>query len=1110
MLSVLKAAWRVVARRAIADKAILFASFATILLAITLMSAGPIYADAVTISSLRRALADAPVTESNLAVVGRVAADDYAASDEQVFGLIEDSFEAIGGQVFRRGTSDSQSLLLPGDHEADLVVFRFLTGIEEKASLVDGSWPDPGSAQFQVAVSEPVANALGLEVGSRFAVEGRRQGATRNRVVVSGVYRVDDATDPYWLEDQLDLAGSVPATSYTTYGPLVVAPETFFTRLDQETFEVRWSAFPNHGQIRVEDVTPMVSHLDGLDNRLNSTRELGNLMQVETGLGDILRDTRQSQLVTRSAVLILTIQLAVLAGYALFLASGLLADTRDVETSTLRARGASSGQLLAMSVMEGSLVVLPALALAPFLAAWALRAFNSVGPLAGIGLGIEPAITPSAWALAIIAAIGCMVALVVPSYRSARRSGNVRADRARQSSTGLARRAGVDIALIVIAALGLWQLARYGAPITRDVQGRLGIDPLLVAAPALALLAGTVLALRALPLLARIGELAVARGKHLVASMGIWHLGRQSRRYARSALLLILAVAIGTFALSYDATWQTSQRDQAEFFTGSDVRVAPDLRVGESIPGFALLDAYSQLDGEQLTVPVSETTGELDALSRPIRYLMMRPEETAKLIRFRPDQASEPIDQLLQLTTASRPEPGGVTVPGSPETAAVTVSATAGPIPPEFASERSTVWDLAPTLRLVFADANQIPFRVDMGRLDLSGGPVRLVAPIGHTTPSGESFAPSYPLRLVGIEVRELVPISPYQRDLTVEVADVEVEDEGSWASIDLPDPGEMAASASTIPMADEVSTIGVTSGEGAGVVARINTGSVIAFNRPSSYFMVWTDPPPEVNEIPVLAADALLDELGLRVGDTLPLAGLTGFDGQGVVVGEIDTFPTIDPAEVHPVVLDYATYLAATFGPGVLPPDPEAYWLSVDDTALETTANRLRNTPFQSTEVVTRDEALTRLASDPVSLGTIGSLMMGLVAAAVLAAIGFLVNVVVSTRERLGQFALMRAIGLSTRQLLSWVTLENGITVVFALVFGTLLGLVLSDIVLPLTTVTQQATEVVPELVVVHPWAQIAVIQGVVVASLGVAVFLVARILSRLQLAALLRAGEE
>ncbi|MBD2818379.1 hypothetical protein ID867_13065 [Streptomyces parvulus] len=67
--------------------------------------------------------------------------------------------------------------------------------------------------------------------------------------------------------------------------------------------------------------------------------------------------------------------------------------------------------------------------------------------------------------------------------------------------------------------------------------------------PALALLAGTVLVLRLLPLVARAAERAAAGGRGLTAALAGRQLSRRPMRGAGPVLLLVLAVALGTMAI---------------------------------------------------------------------------------------------------------------------------------------------------------------------------------------------------------------------------------------------------------------------------------------------------------------------------------------------------------------------------------------------------------------------------------------------------------------------------------------------------------------------------------------------------------------------------------
>lgn len=1112
MSSILKAAWRVVVRRAGADRAILAAIFATTVLAVALMAAGPIYADATTSASLRRTLIDAPVEDASVVIETRVEPATYGEADEDAATAIADAFSSIGVDLFRRGTSDSyetQGLELATD--SDLVVFRSYTGFESRAELLTGEWPVTSSDPIEIAVPATVAERLGIESGSRFEVASRANASDTFQVEVTGIYEITDATDPYWLNDEMDLEGRIESTSFTTHGPLVVTSETYFSTVARGSAKLRWSAFPHHDQIAVDDVRRIVGDIGGLDARLNTGRELGNQMQVSTGLDGILRSTQRALLVTRSAVLTVSIQLAVLAGYALLLAAGLLADTREIESSTMRSRGASTGQLVMMAVMEGLLLAVPALIIGPPLAAFALRAFNVIGPLAEIDLGITPLTSPSAWLLATLAALGCVAALVVPAYMATRRGGNIRARRSREPA-GAIRQTGLDLALVAVAALGVWQLSRYGASLTSTVRGRLGIDPLLVAAPALALLAGSILALRVLPLIARIAERGAGRSRSLTGPLGIWHLSRQPRRYSRSALMLILALAIGVFALTYESTWRTSQGDQAAFDVGADIAVYPSQRAGDSLPPQVLADAYRRVEGQQRSAASLRAAGEVFGVDEPVEFLLIDSGTAGEVLEFRRDQATRPLTQLLDDLNSGRPQVPGIEIPGDPTYLSITAGIEIEP--PELSPEvdlstiQSSLYSFEPTLRLVLMDSRDLSFRLDFGAVSIGDNPVEMRARLSSPDGDGGEFLPEYPLRLVGLELRGLAPFPGLGQKANLTIHEVASSGSGStWTPLDLT-ASTLTTGFSDLRLADEAPIIALIGSSP--MVARLFTGTTTAQSRQPVYHAIWMGELPVVDTVPVLAGAGLTEVLDLGVGDPIPIDDLPNSSAQGTIVGEIESFPTVDPGEAHPVVLDLATYHALMLGPGSLPPPPTSFWLDLRGDAGAEATSQLLNPPFESAQVVSRENELNELILDPVSLGTIGSLLAGLVAATILAGIGFLVNVVVSGRDRLGQFALMKAVGLKTKEVRKWVSVENGVTVLFAIVSGVLLGLGLAVLILPLTAITQEAGVVTPPLLVRVPWPAVLALIAIVVMLLVAAGIIVTRMVRRLSLAGLLRGGDE
>ena len=120
-----------------------------------------------------------------------------------------------------------------------------------------------------------------------------------------------------------------------------------------------------------------------------------------------------------------------------------------------------------------------------------------------------------------------------------------------------------------LAVVALLQLRLYGAPLTRNARGTLGVDPLLVAAPGdRAGRAARCSRSGSCPGSPSSRERVLARARGLVASLGGRQLARRPLRYTRAALLLILAAALGTFASAHAATWTRSQADQAAWTAG--------------------------------------------------------------------------------------------------------------------------------------------------------------------------------------------------------------------------------------------------------------------------------------------------------------------------------------------------------------------------------------------------------------------------------------------------------------------------------------------------------------------------------------------------------------
>ncbi len=565
--------WRAVIHRARAEWPVEAAAFLLLLCATTLLATGALYGDTVALGGLRRAFLDAdPVARS---VIVRTSARGSALTtiDQAVGPEVRRAIASSGGEVALvvRSASLAPAGLDAADAPKNLTRLAAFEGIADHADLLAGRWPDAGRKPVEAALSEGAAAELGLAVGQEVTLAAGIGEETTVPVEVVGIWR-PHRDDVYWLGDPLDLDGIATAGDRTTRGPYVVASEDLAGGVVPGSLELRWRGLPDPDGLRVAAIDELGLDVAGLADRIRALPGLRDAA-VSSGLPEILASVERAILVSRSTVTLLTIQFAVLAGYAVLLVGGMMVDRRRAEAALYRSRGATTGHLAALSLGEAVLLAIPAIVLAPVAAVGLVRLIGSLGPLAGTDVAARVGVTPGTIVAALIAGVGGVLVLTLPSLSLGGPIAGVRASLGRQVGRTLPQRLGLDLVLVALAVVALWQLSLYGAPITRNARGILGLDPLLVAAPAIGLLAGAVVATRLVPRLAEIGERIAGRRRGVVPSLGARQLARRPLRYTRSALLLILAAALGTFAATSAATWTRSQADQAAYRAAGDIRL---------------------------------------------------------------------------------------------------------------------------------------------------------------------------------------------------------------------------------------------------------------------------------------------------------------------------------------------------------------------------------------------------------------------------------------------------------------------------------------------------------------------------------------------------------
>ncbi|MFE5256296.1 FtsX-like permease family protein [Streptomyces coelicoflavus] len=1049
--------------RARAHRLLLAAALLTVLLTTTVLATLTAYSGTVGDAALRHSLADARTgADAALVVKADVPAGQWPAADATVRRGAATTFDGLPLTVRTLVRSGPYalpvSLRAPTERSGDPDLTFFAALDPTQVRVEEGRMPVAGAAGGPIEVAVPVAAAerVGVGTGDRLTLTDRLDGPAV-RVVVSGLYRPVDTGSPYWRLD--DLAGrGVKQGGFTTYGPLL-APPGVLSGGRVSAGSSGWLVRADYASLTTGRTRALGEAARGGTAWLREQPVLSGTTAATTELPAILDRLDRSLVVSRSTLLVIAAQLVVLAAGALLLVARLLSVERAGELRLLRARGASRARLAAGSALEALLLAVPALVCAPLLAGPLIRLMAGQGALSRTGLGREAAAGGSGtvWLVATVAALGCTLAVTLPALTLAPEDGGGRS----RAVPGLLR-AGADVGLLVLAGIAYWQLDRQTSAAgtdDADAPGALGVDPLFVVTPTLALLAGTVLALRLLPLVARLAERRAASGRGLAAALAGWQLSRRPARGAGPVLLLVLAVALGTMAIGQGASWSRSQDDQADFRTGAPIRV-----LASGTAGPDRTDRIAGVAGVREVAPAARSEVPLSG-DRTATVLALDTAHAADTMLLRPDLADRSPHGLLSGMAPGRPS-NGARIPAGTARLALTATLTVpGPGSPSAGSSSADVTVTA-------EDRWGTPYRLGAGALAADGREHTL----GLDAPAG-------PLTLTGVEFTVVQPEDRNEEHrLTVRRLTARADD-GTVRPVPLPRTWTAGAELSPAPAVPGL--------DGAPPKPRLLDSGPLAVaystglsdgSQITTLTVRLRVAQPEPAEVTAVAGDRFLDSAGARTGQrvTVPIGG---HDVPVRIVRSVRELPGTGPETPSArfggaLLVDLPAlnrHLQAAYGAAV---EPTEWWLRTGPGKTREAAAGLRAFPDTApAQVLVRDEVAERLRDDPFGAGPGAAFAAATLVAAALAAVGFAVSAAGSLRERGREFSVLRALGASRRRLARTVAVEQGVLTGLALLTGAALGAVLTRAVIPLTVLTPQATRPVPDVHVTLPPGRIALL---------------------------------
>ncbi len=587
--------WKLAHQRLLHEPALAFALLLGWVVAVALVSAIPMYTDAIHQSLLRRELQTVqtgrrPVFAFFFHYTGEredfPVWDHYWALDQYLeTGLSSDlglpvrvRMHYVKSDLFQLFPSEDGAYSR-GDQPLSHVALGFITDLEPHLVLAEGREPQEGGTgrYLDVLISPALATDLGLQVGETYVLfdpggispSGSERSAITIPVRIAGVWQAHDPDAPFWY---------IPPESFDRV--LLVSRDAYIRSvggsIPQPLFDVGWYQVLDGGSVRAEDVEAFLRRVASVETRVDTL-----LPGTRLTLSPVSALRRYQRAVSTQSLLILLLSLPIVGLVLLFIV--LIADNmverQRLEISILKSRGSTGAQIVVTYLLQGITLGVLALLLGLPLGRWAAQAVGGTRGFLAFerSVPLVVAVTRESLTFAVGALVLALGATMAPAWRAAHFTIVI-------AKQAVGRSDDRPSWWQVLSDLALLSAAGYGYYLLRG-QGRIALlqfgeggdpweNPILFLAPAIFLLAGARVYVRLFPPAMRLLGILVARVPGVATLLAVRNLARSSRHYAALITLLVLTVGLGTFTASVARTLDENLVARTYYRVGADVALA--------------------------------------------------------------------------------------------------------------------------------------------------------------------------------------------------------------------------------------------------------------------------------------------------------------------------------------------------------------------------------------------------------------------------------------------------------------------------------------------------------------------------------------------------------
>ncbi len=1070
-----------------------------VLAAMVLVVMAALYSRALAEAGLRHALSSQhPSTLHTRVIVQErpLGPQDYRRLQSTIEADIDQWLGWMKQDMHRYGRTQAMDVALeagqPPFNSAMVAMPFFRTGLQGHSRLLEGRWPQSspsrgpkGELVLEAAMGPATSRAMQWPLGTTIYLLPFSDPNEYIAVSLVGLVEPQDPDEIFWLGDVSYFSPVEEANRLL--GPLYLSEEAFFQGLGAAypslVGNYWWMVYLDTDSLTARDAAQARSSINGLEVQVNKQypRSL-----VLSGLDTTIQEYQRGLTLARVPLFLFTFLVVGVLLYFMAMTVDMMVRLRADEVVLIRSRGAGILQAGAIvTLAEGVAVVLAALAVGPLLAlVLARRLFAaSLNPL-GIEKGAIPIeLSPYIYLLAAgIGVLGLAVFLLASVGTARLNLTDFLRERARPPSLPLMQRYYVDALVLAVAGLLWWQARGRGGFVASGLFGGLEVDPSLMLAPVVILLAAGLILLRLLPF--------VLRGlAGLLDPLGPPWMGFALKRMARDPLahgsltiIIMAAAALGVFSAAFQPTLARSHEEQALYSAGADLRVTGN--VDQSLAQ-QLKQELEPLPEVEAVAPVHRGTVQLPLgfVNDRMRVLAVTPEAMAQAAWFRKDFATKPVGRLLQELQPPVSGGDGISLPADITALGAWVKLSDFrayfPVDPYLSARLQDS-----TGRYINVIVGQITKREAWEYLETS-----LADQVASTTPPFRLVALYLSGSLLGstsgiLDLSEVMVRTASSPD---PVAVKAVATPGLWVPLPSVSYGQ-----------DKVEVSQEAAREG-------GTGVRFTWAREASTDIRGIFVPNGPVPVPVIGGPSLVPGQQFSIKRGQSLVPVT-------VVDVVNYFPTLNPREEQFMLIDLTTFSAFLERlPGFDRVAPNEVWIkTAGGSARNEAVAQVRALLPSFASLVDSQEAVEVADRNPMRGGGWGALTtIGLSVLSGVVLLGVALYGLVSLRRARVDLTVARAMGFSGTQVLLSIVTERTVVLLLGLLLGSGVGVFLGRWSLGYLDLTPTGARVLPPMVLTFDGKFLSVVfLGVLGASLVATAFTLLRA-SRLNPAEVLRQEE-